>query len=63
VCASSSSGLREAGTTGVAADGLQAIQVATTLRALFDVVVTDVMMPQMTGDEQARPAACVRTHC
>ena len=46
--------LREAGyTTAVAADGLEAIQVATTLDA-FDVVVTDVMMPQMTGDELAR---------
>jgi two-component system cell cycle sensor histidine kinase/response regulator CckA len=46
--------LREAGyTTAVAADGPQAIQVATTLDP-FDVVVTDVMMPQMTGDELAR---------
>ena len=46
--------LREAGyTTAVAADGPQAIQVATTLDS-FDVVVTDVMMPHMTGDELAR---------
>ena len=46
--------LREAGyTTAVAADGPQAIQVATTLEP-FDVLVTDVMMPQMTGDELAR---------
>jgi two-component system cell cycle sensor histidine kinase/response regulator CckA len=46
--------MREAGyTTAVAADGLEAIQVATTLDP-FDVVVTDVMMPQMTGDELAR---------
>ena len=46
--------MREAGyTTAVAGDGLEAIQVAATLDP-FDVVVTDVMMPQMTGDELAR---------
>ena len=46
--------MREAGyATAVAADGPEAIQVAATLNP-FDVVVTDVMMPQMTGDELAR---------
>jgi CheY-like chemotaxis protein len=46
--------LREAGyTTAVAAGGVEAIQVATTLD-VFDVVVTDVVMPQMSGDELAR---------
>ena len=46
--------LREAGyTTAVAADGAEAIQVAATLDP-FDLVVTDVMMPRMSGDELAR---------
>ena len=46
--------LREAGyTTAVAADGAEAIQIAATLDP-FDLVVTDVMMPRMSGDELAR---------
>jgi two-component system cell cycle sensor histidine kinase/response regulator CckA len=46
--------MREAGyTTAVAADGAEAIQVAATLDP-FDVVITDVMMPRMSGDELAR---------
>ena len=46
--------LREAGyTTTVASDGPEAIEVAATLEPL-DIVVTDVMMPRMTGDELAR---------
>ena len=39
--------------TALAADGPEAIEVAKTL-GTFDVLVTDVMMPQMTGDELAR---------
>ena len=39
--------------TALAADGPQAIEVAKTL-GTFDLLVTDVMMPQMTGDELAR---------
>ena len=46
--------LREVGyTTTVAADGPEAIEIAATLEPL-DIIVTDVMMPQMTGDELAR---------
>jgi CheY-like chemotaxis protein len=46
--------LHEAGyATAVAADGAEAIQVAATLDP-FDLVVTDVMMPRMSGDELAR---------
>ena len=46
--------LREAGyTTTVVSDGLEAIKVAATLDPL-DILVTDLMMPQMTGDELAR---------
>jgi len=46
--------LREAGyTTTVASDGPEAIKVAATLDPL-DILVTDLMMPQMTGDELAR---------
>ncbi len=46
--------LREAGyKTAVAAVGPEAIAVAATLDQ-FDILVTDVMMPQMTGDELAR---------
>jgi CheY-like chemotaxis protein len=39
--------------TVTAADGVEAIQLATKA-APFDVLVTDVMMPNMTGDELAR---------
>jgi CheY-like chemotaxis protein len=46
--------LREAGyQTATASDGLEAIEVAAKLES-FDILVTDVMMPQMTGDELAR---------
>jgi two-component system cell cycle sensor histidine kinase/response regulator CckA len=46
--------LRQAGyRTAVAADGPEAIEKARTL-GTFDILVTDVMMPQMTGDELAR---------
>lgn len=46
--------LREAGfTTATASDGPEAIAVAATLEPL-DILVTDLMMPQMTGDELAR---------
>ena len=46
--------LQEAGyTTSAAADGPEAIDVASKLER-FDILVTDVMMPQMTGDEVAR---------
>jgi two-component system, cell cycle sensor histidine kinase and response regulator CckA len=45
---------REAGyQTTVAAGGLEAIEVAKGMESL-DILVTDVMMPQMTGDELAR---------
>lgn len=39
--------------TLVAADGAEALDIAANLPSL-DVVVTDVMMPEMTGDEVAR---------
>jgi two-component system cell cycle sensor histidine kinase/response regulator CckA len=46
--------LREAGyQTAVASSGLDAIEAASKLASL-DVLVTDVMMPQMAGDELAR---------
>jgi len=46
--------LQEAGyTTWSASDGLEAIEVAAKIEAL-DILVTDVMMPEMTGDELAR---------
>lgn len=46
--------LRQAGyRTAVAADGPEAIAVAQKLETV-DILVTDVMMPQMTGDELAR---------
>lgn len=46
--------LREAGyQTTTASDGPEALAVAAKLET-FDILVTDVMMPQMTGDELAR---------
>jgi CheY-like chemotaxis protein len=46
--------LREAGyQTATASDGPEALEVAAKL-ASVDILVTDVMMPQMTGDELAR---------
>jgi two-component system cell cycle sensor histidine kinase/response regulator CckA len=46
--------LREAGyQTATASDGPEAIEMAATLET-FDILVTDLMMPQMTGDELAR---------
>ncbi len=46
--------LREAGyATTVASDGPEALEVASRMEE-FDILVTDVMMPQMTGDELAR---------
>ncbi len=46
--------LREAGyQTAVASDGTEAIEVAAKMTG-FDILVTDVMMPKMTGDELAR---------
>ena len=46
--------LREAGyQTATASDGPEALEVAAKLET-FDMLVTDVMMPQMTGDELAR---------
>jgi two-component system, cell cycle sensor histidine kinase and response regulator CckA len=46
--------LRQAGyTTATASDGPEALEMAAQPET-FDVLVTDVMMPQMTGDELAR---------
>ena len=46
--------LRDAGyQTATASDGPDALEVAAKLET-FDILVTDVMMPQMTGDELAR---------
>ena len=46
--------MREAGyQTATASDGPEALEVASRLES-FDILVTDVMMPQMTGDELAR---------
>jgi two-component system, cell cycle sensor histidine kinase and response regulator CckA len=52
--------LQEAGhATSTAPDGPQAIEVASTLEPL-DLLVTDVMMPQMNGDEVARRLRLIR---
>ena len=46
--------MRDAGyATAQAADGTEALEVASTLESV-DILVTDVMMPQMLGDELAR---------
>lgn len=46
--------LREAGyETTTASDGPEALEVAAKLES-FDILVTDMMMPQMTGEELAR---------
>ena len=46
--------LRDAGyQTATASDGPEALEMAAKLEE-FDILVTDVMMPQMTGDELAR---------
>ena len=46
--------LREAGyETVMAADGTEAVEAAHAQKG-FDILVTDLMMPQMTGDELAR---------
>ena len=46
--------LSQAGyTTTTASDGPEAIEIASKLDP-FDILITDVMMPQMTGDEVAR---------
>ena len=46
--------MREAGyDTATASDGPEALELAASADT-FDVLVTDVMMPQMTGDELAR---------
>jgi two-component system cell cycle sensor histidine kinase/response regulator CckA len=46
-------------TTMTAADGPEAIEVAAKMDPL-DILVTDVMMPQMTGDELARRLRQIR---
>jgi two-component system cell cycle sensor histidine kinase/response regulator CckA len=47
--------LREAGyATATAVDGTDAIVTASKQSEPFDILVTDVMMPQMTGDELVR---------
>jgi CheY-like chemotaxis protein len=52
--------LSEAGyKTTLAVDGPQAIEIASTLEPL-DMLVTDVMMPQMTGDELGRRLRLLR---
>jgi two-component system, cell cycle sensor histidine kinase and response regulator CckA len=52
--------LSEAGyKTSIAVDGPQAIQIASTLDPL-DLLLTDVMMPQMTGDELGRRLRLLR---
>ena len=51
--------LREAGyKTALASDGPDAIEVAKGMESL-DILVTDVMMPQMTGDEPLRQRGAV----
>ena len=46
--------LRDAGyTTALAADGSQALDISEKLGS-FDLLLTDVMMPQMRGDELAQ---------
>jgi CheY-like chemotaxis protein len=46
--------LREAGyDTATAADGPEALELAASAKS-FDILVTDVMMPQMTGNELSR---------
>ena len=46
--------LREAGyETATASDGTEALEVSRSGH-MFDILVTDLMMPQMTGDELAR---------
>ena len=46
--------MREAGyDTATASDGPEALEIAASA-GTFDILVTDVMMPQMTGDELAR---------
>ena len=45
--------------TSVASDGPEAIELAATLDPL-DVLLTDLMMPQMTGDELARRLRRIR---
>jgi len=52
--------LSEAGyVTTVAGDGPEAIEAAAKMTD-FDILVTDVMMPQMTGDELARRLRALR---
>jgi two-component system, cell cycle sensor histidine kinase and response regulator CckA len=47
--------LREVGyETATAVDGTDAVETALREKEPFDILVTDVMMPQMTGDELAR---------
>jgi two-component system, cell cycle sensor histidine kinase and response regulator CckA len=52
--------VRQAGhTTTTAADGVEALAVAATLEGL-DLLVTDLMMPNMNGDELARRLVAAR---
>ena len=54
--------LREAGyETAMASDGPEAIEAAQKLQPL-DLLLTDVMMPQMSGDELARRLRQSRVH-
>ena len=47
--------LKEGGyETATAVDGTDAVEIAAKQAQPFDVLVTDLMMPQMTGDELAR---------
>ena len=47
--------LKESGyETTMAADGTDAVETASKQEQPFDILVTDVMMPQMNGDELAR---------